>query len=80
MTAPIRTYSIREHTAFRAVSRREWGQRYEQGAGPAEYAGGSYWPTELRRKAEEMERLTSLYRRAADALEREIATDPRCAD
>lgn len=78
-TPAVRTYTHAEHRAFRAVSHREWGQGYEPGNGPAEYAGGTYWPAELRAQAERMQRLIPLYRLAAGALEREIASDPRCA-
>lgn len=72
----MRRYSEAEHRSFRAVSRREWGQSYERGEGPAEYAGGDWWPTELERKAAEFERLIVHYRNAAAALRREIAS--RC--
>lgn len=74
----VRRYSLEEHGAFRAVSHREWGEAYQIGRGPAEFAGGAYWPAELNRRANQMERLIPLYRLAADALAREILADPRC--
>ena len=74
-----RSYSDEEHRAFRAVSRREWGDHYKPGRGPAEFAGGDYWPDALEARAAEMESLVPIYRRAANALRREIASDNRCS-
>ena len=76
-----RTYSESEQDALRSVSRREWGEPFEErgaGTGPAHHAAGDYWPVALRRRAAEFEWLAPRYRLAADALEREIAADPRC--
>lgn len=80
MIEHVRTYSNEEHNAFRAISRRVWGDPYRPERGAAQFAGGDYWPSELGRLADEMERLIPLYRLAADALRREIAADPRCAE
>lgn len=41
------------------------------------FAGGSYWPDELERRADEAQRLVPKLRLAAAALRREIARDPR---
>jgi hypothetical protein len=73
----VRSYTESEHVSFKAVSRREWNQPYKRGEGPAEYAGGDWWPTELEKRAAEFERLIYHYRNAAAALRREIAADPR---
>jgi hypothetical protein len=68
MSEHVREYSADEQRAFRACGFTD---------GP-QYAGGSYWPDELLRKAIEAERLAPLYRLAAEALRREIGRDPRC--
>lgn len=47
--------------------------------GPAQFAGGTYWPDELERRADRMEACVSHLRLAAAALRREIAADPLTA-
>lgn len=74
-----RSYSVEEHRAFRAVSHREWGESYRPGRGPAEFAGGDFWPDALEERAAQLERLIPHYRLAAKALRREIASDVRCS-
>jgi hypothetical protein len=69
----MRTYSAAEAEALRAALPMTGARR-----GPAQSACGPYYPTELRYRAEKYERLIPLLRLAADALEREIAADPRC--
>lgn len=68
-----RNYSTDEIRALRAAFGLEAPMR-----GPAQHACGPYWPGELRTQAKQYERLIPLLRLAADALEREIAADPRC--
>lgn len=71
----MRIYDGAELAALRAVNNHEWpGAGDPAERGPAQFAGGAYWPEELRRKADEFDRLAPLYRLAADALEREIAS------
>lgn len=77
----VRTYSTDEHAAFKRANRHfNWqaGGGYKAGEGPAEYASGRYWPDHMRAEAARLERLIPYLRLAADALEREIAADPRC--
>lgn len=47
--------------------------------GPAQFAGGPYWPDELDRRADRLEALIPHLRLAAAALRREIAADPLTA-
>lgn len=75
---PLREYSPTELKALRAVTSREWkGSGDPAERGPAQFATGAYWPTELRRRAREFRRLARLYDLAASAMEREIENDPR---
>jgi hypothetical protein len=72
----MRTYHAEELVALRAVTKQEWpGSGDPAERGPAQFASGDYWPTELRRRAVEFDRLATNYRIAADALEREIEGD-----
>lgn len=68
-----RRYSDEEEAAFRACG-------VNPMYGPAQFAGGHYWPDELDKRADRMERLLPQMRLAARALRREIATDPLTAD
>ena len=76
----VRRYSDDEHSAFRTANHHfKWNPKYERGRGPAEYAGGGWWPAKMRAEADRLEWLAPRLRTAAAALEREIATDPRTA-
>ena len=69
----VRTYSGSELRALRVVDRHEWGRSGNPSQhGPAQYAGGLYWPNHLRELADDFERRVKHYRLAADAMEREI--------
>lgn len=70
----MRDYSAEEVAALRIA----FPERPLPG-GPAQYAGGSYWPDELERRARNAERLAPKLRLAAAALRREIAADPLTA-
>lgn len=77
---PTREYSDDELVALREVCRQVWsGVKDPTTEGPAQYAGGDYWPGRLERMAADMERRAPLYRTAAAALRREIQRDPRTA-
>lgn len=72
MAMTHRCYSDAEEAAFRACG---MNPMY----GPAQFAGGPYWPDELERRAQRLEALIPHLRLAAAALRREIAADPRTA-
>jgi hypothetical protein len=65
-----RQYSAEERAALRAAG-------LNATDGPAQFAGGHWWPDELDRRADEAEALFPKLRVAAAALRREIAADPR---
>lgn len=65
---PDRRYTPDEESAFRACG---MNPMY----GPAQYAGGMYWPDELEKRADRMETCAAQTRIAAAALRREIAAD-----
>jgi hypothetical protein len=67
-----RHYSPEEARAFRAAGMDPTG-------GPAQFAGGHWWPDLLERRAVEAEASVPLLRLAAAALRREIAADPATA-
>lgn len=64
---PQREYSADELAALRLA-----GLRPQEG-GPAHYATGDWWPSELERRADDAERLIPHLRLAAAAMRREIA-------
>lgn len=55
--------------AVRTISQTVWREPYRPGRGPAHYASGSWWPTELRRLADHWERLASAARVVAEFME-----------
>lgn len=71
----MRNYSVEE---MRALAAALPGTGVQRGDGPAHFAAGPFYPADLRERAAEYERLIPLLRLAADALEREIAADPKC--
>jgi len=71
-TTVSRRYSDAEEAAFRACG---MNPMY----GPAQFAGGPFWPDELDRRADRLEVLIPSLRLAAAALRREIAADPLTA-
>ena len=72
---PRRNYSDAEVEALRRAFR---GADDPTKRGPAQHACGPYYPAMLRERADDYEKLIPKLRLAADALEREIANDPRC--
>lgn len=70
---PTRCYTDAEERALRAAG-------LDPKRGPAQFAGGHWWPDELLRRAKEAERLVPLLRVASAALRREIASDPLTAE
>jgi hypothetical protein len=75
MTDP--TMSLRQYSAEEAQALRAAG--LDPTKGPAQFAGGQWWPDELNRRADEAEALAPKLRLAAAALRREIAIDPLTA-
>jgi hypothetical protein len=67
-----RHYSPDEARGFRAAGMDPTG-------GPAQYAGGDWWPDLLEFRADEAAASVPLLRLAAAALRREIAADPATA-
>ncbi len=67
-----RQYSAEESAALRAVG-------LSPTTGPAQCAGGHWWPDDLERRADEAEALVPKLRLAAAAMRREIAADPLTA-
>lgn len=69
---PPRQYDDTEIAALRHISRKVWNQSFVPGRGPAWFAGGNWWPEELRRRAEQARSDADAFEIAANAMEREI--------
>lgn len=67
--AMSRNYSAEEAAALLAAG-------LTVARGPAQFAGGDWWPAELEARAAKAEALVPKLRLAASALRREIALDP----
>lgn len=66
--------------AVRTISQPVWGEPYQAGRGPAHYASGPYWSTELRRLADEWQRRAAAARVVAAFMDPQPDPQPAVVD